>query len=118
MENNTPARKLKELPKLPKKGKIYEMYGKQFSNNTMKINLNTLIEDFKTRTQMHVSKREVPKPVWIEWIKSFCSFVFSLLVALDLRTRRHQMIHIIIIISLLLIIFGILSSVESKSSQF
>ena len=71
MENNIPVRKLKELPKLPKKGKIYEMYGKQFSNNTMKINLNTLIEDFKNRTQMHVSKREVPKPVWIEWIKSF-----------------------------------------------
>ena len=67
MENNTPARKLKELPKLPKKGKIYEMYGKQFSNNTMKINLNALIEDFKTRSQMHVSTREVPKP----GIKSF-----------------------------------------------
>jgi hypothetical protein len=71
MENNTTIIKLRELPKLPKKGKIYEMYGKQFSVNTMKINLNTIIEDFKTRTNMHVSKREVPKPVWIEWIKSF-----------------------------------------------
>ena len=71
MENAKQLRRLKELPKAPKKGKIYEMYGKQYSVETMKINLNAIIDDFKKLTNMHVGSRDVPQPVWIEWIKNF-----------------------------------------------
>jgi hypothetical protein len=71
MNPNPPPKQLKELPQSPKKGKIYEMYGKQYSINTMKINLDGIIEEYKKITKKHVSPREVPQPVWIEWLKNF-----------------------------------------------
>ena len=64
-------KKLKELPTVPKKGKIYEMYGKQYSIETMKKNLKIIIENYKELSKMHVGARDVPQPVWIEWLKVF-----------------------------------------------
>jgi hypothetical protein len=62
---------LKELPPQPKKGKIYEMYGRQFSTSTIRGNLNTLIDDFKKQTNMIVNSRDVPRPVWLEFLNTF-----------------------------------------------
>lgn len=62
---------LKELPPQPKKGKIYEMYGRQFSSETIRENLKTIIDDFKEKTGMKVNSRDVPKAVWIEFISIF-----------------------------------------------
>ena len=70
--------KLKVLPAEPKKGKIFEMYGKQYSAETIRVNLNGIIEDFKKLSkeksptrEIVITSREVPRPVWIEWIKTF-----------------------------------------------
>ena len=63
--------KLKQLPAEPKKGKIFEMYGKQYSTKVIRQNLNAIIDDFKNRTKGNVSYRQVPRPVWIEWLKIY-----------------------------------------------
>lgn len=71
METQKTPLPLKDLPAQPKKGKIYEMYGRQYSIPTMKTNLNALIEEFKKATKMQVNSRDVPRPVWIEWLSTF-----------------------------------------------
>lgn len=73
-------RKLNDLPQQPKKGKIYEMYGRQYSVETMKNNLKILIDHYIEITKkviegeekrIKVGVRDVPRPVWIEWLKTF-----------------------------------------------
>lgn len=62
---------MKELPHCPKKGKIFEMYGRQFSSNTIRENLNTLIDTFRNETKMTINSRDVPRPVWLEFLNIF-----------------------------------------------
>ncbi len=71
MSDNNPKKPLKDLPFAPKKGKIYEMYGKQFSTQIIRENLNGLIEDYKNIVNKTLSDRGVPRPVWIEWLRNF-----------------------------------------------
>lgn len=71
MENQTPKKMLLELPSHPKRGKIYELYGSQFSLKIIKTNLNSLIEDYKAITNMQVGRNDVPFAVWVEWLKLF-----------------------------------------------
>lgn len=66
-----PVYQKRELPSQPKKGKIFEMYGRQLSSRTIRKNLNTLIEDFSNKTNMYVGPRDVPRPVWIEFLNIF-----------------------------------------------
>ena len=71
MQDN--LRKLKPLPELPKKGKIYEMYGNQIDKDNIRKKLNELIElgchqmGLEYKTGMIIISRKV----WIEWIKCF-----------------------------------------------
>lgn len=62
---------LKPLPFAPKKGKIYEMYGKQFSIAMMKENLDALLDDYVKITSKIISSRAIPRDVWIEFLKAF-----------------------------------------------
>ena len=71
MEKSKSTPMLRDLPSQPKKGKIYEMYGRQLSVNSMKTNIDALIEDFKKLTGAKLNSREVPRAVWLEWLKTY-----------------------------------------------
>jgi hypothetical protein len=66
-ENKT----LKDLPYAPKRGKIYEMYGKQFSIAVMKENIDALLDDYAKITNKIIKGRMIPRDVWISFYQDF-----------------------------------------------